>query len=369
MSGAASGSAAGLSGSDRPLSEAFDLAILDLDGVVYIGADAVPGAAAAITQGASAGLRPCYVTNNASRTPEMVAEHLVRLGVPAQVEDVLTSAQVAAALLARELPAGAAVLVVGGTGLRVALHERGLVPVASMDQAPQAVVQGFSPDLDWRLLAEGTRAVRAGLLWVASNLDLTVPTPFGPAPGNGALVQLVAGAAGRGPDRVAGKPMPQPFLEAADRYASVRPLVIGDRLDTDLEGARAAGIPGLVVLTGVSGASDLIAAAAHVRPTFIGADLGALLLPHPQVDVEVSETGVQARCVDAVVRVAGPAIEVMRAGSDPLDLLRAACAAAWATADARAATDAGTGTASLDLQPVLEALRSLDVSGHLGAIA
>jgi HAD superfamily hydrolase (TIGR01450 family) len=356
----------GLRGSRRPLSEVFDLAILDLDGVVYIGDDAVPGAAEAIEQAAARGLRPCYVTNNASRTPDTVAEHLVRLGVPAGVEDVLTSAQVAAALLARRLPAGSRVLVVGGTGLRVALTTSGLVPVASMDDGPAAVVQGFSPDIDWRLLAEGTRAVRAGLPWVASNLDLTVPTPFGPAPGNGSLVHLVATAAGREPDEVAGKPMPQPFLEAARRYAAVRPLVIGDRLDTDLEGARAADMPGLAVLTGVSTAGDLVRAAPHVRPTYIGIDLGSLLVPHPDVVVSVVGPTVSATCVDAVVAVSagtvarGARLEVSEPGKDAVDLLRAACGAAWAYADGQNAV--GAHAASLDLNDVLASVQRLDAT-------
>ena len=231
----------GLPGSDVPLVEAYDLAVLDLDGVVYVGPDAVPGAAEALAKARAAGMAMAFVTNNASRPPQAVVDHLVRLGVEAQLDDVVTSAQVAARMLAERLPAGSAVLVVGGAGLRIALTENGLRPVTSVDDAPAAVVQGFSPDLDWRLLAEGTRAVRAGLPWIATNLDLTVPTPYGPAPGNGALVGLVATAAGKGPDDVAGKPAPGSFHEAARRHASSRPLVVGDRLDTDLEGAVNAG--------------------------------------------------------------------------------------------------------------------------------
>jgi glycerol-1-phosphatase len=214
--------------------------------------------------------------------------------------------------------------------------------VASMDEDPAAVVQGFSPDLGWRQLAEGARAVRAGLPWIASNLDLTVPTPHGPAPGNGSLVRAVATAAGREPDAVAGKPQPEPFLAAARRAGSSRPLVVGDRLDTDLEGARSAGMPALAVLTGIAGASDLILATPPLRPTHVSFDVTGLLDEHPRVetnDVFDAETrsGARthgtARCRAAEVTWAPGRLDVVHAGSDPVDLLRAACTAAWTSTD------------------------------------
>ena len=141
-------------------------------------------------------MRTAFVTNNAARTPETVAAHLRELGVEAQPDDVVTSAQAAATLVLGRVGAGAAVLVVGGEGLRAALIERGLRPVTSADDAV-AVVQGFAPDVDWQALAEGTFAVRRGLPWIAANLDSTVPTPRGMAPGNGALVGVIAQTTGR----------------------------------------------------------------------------------------------------------------------------------------------------------------------------
>jgi glycerol 3-phosphatase-2 len=363
-----------------PLDEAYDLALLDLDGVLYIGPDAVPGAPEAVEAVRRSGMRVSFVTNNASRTGQAVADHLTRLGVAASAADVVTSAMVAAAMLARRLPAGAPVLVVGGQGLRSALTDEGLRPVGSVDDGAAAVVQGFNPELTWRDLAEGTRAVRSGLFWLATNLDLTVPTPYGPAPGNGALVRLIADAAGRGPDEVAGKPKPGSFQEAAHRYGSRRPIVVGDRLDTDLEGARAARQDGLLVLTGVSGARDVLACPPHRRPSYLGRDLGALREPHPPVEVHATAAGasgrnggapagsVRARCRAAEVGVDPEGtLRVMTPGPDALDLLRAAAGAGWTWADS-VATPGGGSPASPptealdgpDPTPLLEALHRLD---------
>lgn len=343
---------AALPGSQQPLVDVHDLALLDLDGVVYVGPDAVPGAAAAVSAARASGMRIGYVTNNASRPPEDVAEHLNRLGISSDVAEVVTSAQVAATILARRLPPGSPVLVVGGVGLRLALEEEGLRPVASMSETPVAVVQGFGPDVGWKLLAEGARAVRAGLLWVATNLDLTIPTRYGPAPGNGALVRAVAEAGGRPPDVVAGKPQPEVFLEAARRYGSQRPVVVGDRLDTDLQGARAAGMPGLAVLTGIVTVSGLLAASPRERPTHIGRDICALLEAHPAVDVTSTGEGTRAACRDARVEVVAGVLSVLDPGRDPLDVVRAAAAAAWAAHDADGVR--------VDPAPVLAALQSLE---------
>lgn len=333
-SGALRTTSAGLPGSADPLVTAYDLAVLDLDGVVYVGPDAVPGAADALARARTAGMALAFVTNNASRPPQAVVDHLVRLGVEAHLDDVVTSAQVAARMLADRLPAGSPVLVVGGEGLRITLVENGLRPVGTMDDAPVAVVQGFSPDMTWRLLAEGSRAVRAGLPWIASNLDMTFPTPHGPAPGNGALVGAVAAAAGRRPDDVAGKPAPGSFHEAARRNGSTRPLVVGDRLDTDLEGAVNAGMDGLVVLTGVSTASDLLLCSRAVRPTHLGRDLDALHVAHPAVDPQDVDGRTTATSGDAAVAADGDVLSVVRPGDDALDLLRAGCVAAWTVVDA-----------------------------------
>ena len=194
-------------GSAEPLDTIYDVALLDLDGVVYLGGTAIPGAAEALRKADAAGMRLAYVTNNAFRTPAAIAALLTSFGVPAAQEDVVTSAQAAARLLAERLPAGAPVLVIGGSGLRMALRERGLRPVSTAADQPQAVVQGYSPDVSYSMLAEGGLAVAAGALFVASNGDLTLPSRRGRQPGNGSLLQVIATATGVRP-LVAGKPEP-----------------------------------------------------------------------------------------------------------------------------------------------------------------
>ncbi len=312
-------------GCERPLATCHDVALLDLDGVLYVGPDAVPGAPEAVRAAAAAGMRPAYVTNNAARTPATVAAHLRELGVPAAEEDVVTSAQAAATVLAARVPPGSRVLVVGGEGLVVAVRERGLEPVHEAGDGVAAVVQGFAPEVGWRLLAEGTYAVAAGLLWVATNMDATVPTPGGRAPGNGLLVGVVAGATGRSPDAVAGKPETPLHDESVRRTGARTPLVVGDRLDTDIEGANRAGVPSLLVLTGVSGPADLVRARPELRPTYLARDLrDGLLAAHPGVQ----RVGDGWRCGGWTVTARDAAVSVEGSG-DPVDGLRALCLAWW----------------------------------------
>ncbi|MEO7744902.1 MAG: HAD-IIA family hydrolase [Actinomycetota bacterium] len=331
----------GWSTSERPLHEQHDVLLLDLDGVVYVGDAVVARAAPALAAAVAAGARLAFVTNNASRTPDAVAEHLTRIGVAADVDDVVTSAQAAATVLAGRLAPGSRVLVVGGEGLRAALTAVGLVPVASADDDPAAVVQGFSPDIGWAQLVEGCLAVRAGVAWVATNLDLSIPTPRGPAPGNGALVQVVQQATGATPT-VTGKPWRPIMDEAVRRTGARRPLVVGDRLDTDIAGAAAAELPSLLVLTGVSAARDLLAAPAGLRPTLLAADLDGLAAPHPGCAAGPDGwwrcDGTAARVVGHLVEL-DPASPATESADEALAALRAACSAVWAVAGAEGADE------------------------------
>ncbi len=310
-------------GSQEPLDTAYDVALLDLDGVVYLGGTAIPGAAEALRKADAAGMRLAYVTNNAFRTPAAIAALLTSFGAPASPQDVVTSAQAAARLLAERLPADAAVLVIGGSGLRMALRERGLRPVSTAVDKPLAVIQGYSPDVNYSMLAEGGLAVAAGALFVASNGDLTLPSRRGRQPGNGALIQVVATATGVQP-LVAGKPEPPLHRESVLRTGARHPLVVGDRLDTDIEGAHRVGTDSMLVLTGVTGPAEAVAALPSQRPTYLAEDLTGLLEPHPEISAEDGAFG----CRGWTARMRGDRLELDGDG-ERIDGLRALCAAAW----------------------------------------
>jgi len=311
-------------GTAQALDAAYDVALLDLDGTVYLGGAAIPGAPEALRKAGAAGLRLAYVTNNAFRTPAAIAELLTGFGVPADPQDVVTSAQAAARMLAERLPGGAPVLVIGGSGLRMAVRERGLRPVSTAIDRPLAVVQGYVPDVSYSILAEGGLAVAAGALFVASNGDLTLPGRRGRQPGNGSLIQVIAAATGVTP-LVAGKPEPPLHHESVLRTGAERPLVVGDRLDTDIEGAQRVGADSLLVLTGVTGPAEAILAPPSQRPTYLAADLAGLLAPHPYV---TSQDGTY-HCGGWTACRNGSQLE-LTGGGDRIDGLRASCAAAWA---------------------------------------
>ncbi|MEU2612375.1 HAD-IA family hydrolase, partial [Micromonospora sp. NPDC007271] len=231
-----------------------------------------------------------------------------------------------AELLRDRLPAGAPVLVVGAEALRAELRAAGLRPVSSADENPAAVAQGYGPEVGWVDLAEASLAVRAGAAWYATNTDRTLPSPRGPLPGNGSLVAVLRTALGREPDVVVGKPEPALFATAARRAGAGRTLVVGDRLDTDIEGARRAGLDSLLVLTGVSDVPELLAAPEQRRPTYVSVDLAGLFDPAAVVRVPgVSHAGGWS----VIVTDGGL---VLDGAGRPLDALAALCAAAWSAA-------------------------------------
>lgn len=321
--------AAGCSG---PPSEAYDVALLDLDGVVYVGPDAVPGAPAALAAARAAGMALGFVTNNAARPPEVVAQHLTELGIPARGTDVITSSQAAASAVAELFGAEARVLPVGGPGVPAALRAAGLTVVERAEDRPHAVVQGYGPQVGWVQLAEAVVAVRGGARHVATNADPTVPSPRGPLPGNGALVGLVSAVTGQLP-LVTGKPDPAMHAECLRRTGARRPVVVGDRMDTDIEGAQRAGVASMLVLTGVTDPLQLLAAPPEHRPDLLAPDVAGLLVAHPAVHAESS--GV--RCGGWSVQVADGTDELLLRGvdqgvapaGDGLDGLRALCVAHW----------------------------------------
>ncbi len=316
--------------------EGVDTLLVDLDGVVYTGALAIPHAVESINRAAER-LRVGYVTNNASRMPVSVADQLRGFGLTVAPDDVVTSPQAAVRLLADLVPAGSTVLVVGGDGLTSAVAGAGFVVTDSALDEPAAVVQGFAKEVGWTQLAEASFALQrtgagvpsGGIPWVATNTDWTLPVERGLAPGNGTLVSAVHLAVGRLPV-VAGKPETPIFEEAARRFGASRPLFVGDRLDTDIMGANRAGIDSVLVLTGVDGPKQVLAADAKSRPTFVVDDLRQLFEPYPTVSEKIDRSGARIVTVGkAVVRMADTVVRVEKPGKRPIDLLRAGLAAIW----------------------------------------
>ena len=325
----AADNAAGLGACSPPPAQVFDVALLDLDGVVYLGDEPVAHAAEALSAATAFGMRHAFVTNNALRTPEMVADRLTTMGVPAVASEVVTSAQATAAVLGQRVAPGARVLVVGGEGLRAAVTAAGFTLAANADDDPAAVAQGYDPTLDYARLAEGALAVARGAVWVACNGDTTVPTTRGRLPGNGALVALVSTATGRLPE-FAGKPGWALHEQSLHRSGARSPLVVGDRLDTDIEGARRAGTPSLLVLTGVTDVSTLLSAPPPLRPDLVALDLRGMLAEHP--------SAAAGRCGGYVARLHDGEMSVTAteptADTEASDALRAVVTAAWTATDA-----------------------------------
>ncbi|MBX7267799.1 HAD-IIA family hydrolase [Micromonospora sp. Llam7] len=313
-----------MSGTGQRLVDDYALVVFDLDGVIYLIDQPIPGAVEAVARLHGEGRAVAYATNNASRRPGDVADLLIGMGVQARPEEVLTSAAAAAQLLSERLPAGAPVLVVGAEALRAEISEVGLTPVTTADDSPVAVIQGYGPQVGWADLAEAAVAVRGGAAWIATNTDRTLPSGRGPLPGNGALVAALATALGRDPDEIVGKPAPELFATAARRVAGGRTLVVGDRLDTDIEGANRAGLDSLLVLTGVSDVAELFAAAPPHRPTFVSRDLTGLFDPTEVVRVPAPDGATGGWHV-----LSGADGWELSGSGRPLDALAALCAAAW----------------------------------------
>lgn len=313
--------------------DGVDLLLADLDGVVYRGDAAIEHAVESINR-AGEGRRVGYLTNNASRTAESVAEHLRGLGLAATEEDIVTSPQAAIRLLADLVPAGSTVLVVGGEGLSSVVEGAGFTVTRSALDDPAAVIQGFAPEVGWKDLAEASFALNddPARPWVATNTDWTIPLARGIAPGNGTLVGAVHNAVGRLPV-VAGKPEGAIFEEAVRRFGGVKPLFIGDRLDTDILGANRVSMDSVLVLTGVDGPKQVIAAGATSRPTYIVDDLRQLSEPYPaSVETTDARTGDRIVTVGASsVRMAKNVVTAERAGDRPIDLLRAAASIIWSS--------------------------------------
>lgn len=317
-----------LQDSHAPLLDVHDLVMLDLDGVVYVSGRAIDGVPAYLARVRRAGARPAFITNNASRTPGAVSQELRRLGVEADPADVVTSAQAAAHLVRERHGGNSRVLALGGEGLVAALSAESLtvVPVGGDPWGPEdvdVVASGYGPDVRWRDIMLAATLVRGGVPYIASNADETIPTDQGPQPGHGVLVRTIAEFAGVEPV-VAGKPARPLLDETIRRVGGERPLMVGDRLDTDIEGANNVGVASLLVLTGVTGLLELVRARPAERPTYLAPDLGGLFELHRAPDVGAGT----ARCGGWSASVRDGHV-VVTGGGSPAQWWRCVAAVAW----------------------------------------
>ncbi|HZK04766.1 MAG TPA: HAD-IIA family hydrolase [Actinomycetaceae bacterium] len=323
--------------SEAPLSEAYDVGLMDLDGVMYEGQRPIEYAAEGAARARELGMRLTFVTNNASRSPQTVADQLVSLDISATADEIYSSAMAAVELAIQRHGPGARVLAIGGEGLIEAIASSDLVAVDSADDDPEAVIQGFRPTICWSDLSEAAYAIGRGADFIATNLDSTLPQERGLAVGNGSLVAAVANATGKTPVS-AGKPEPEIFRLGSRRADARRPLTVGDRLNTDIAGSNASGIPSLHVVTGVSSARDVVKAIAIERPSYLGLDLRDLSRPHPPVNRD----GDWFACRDARASVSDGVPVLGRKGGEfrltgpavlAFDEYRAVAVAVWNTSD------------------------------------
>lgn len=317
----------------------FETLLLDLDGVIYEGNRAIVDAVESISELRAKGIQIGYVTNNASRTSEAIAEQLRAFGLELKAEDVITSAQAGAGLLKQIVPAGSKVLVVGGEGLRSNVSLAGFQVVESSKDLPAAVIQGFDPSVGWKQLAEASYAIQNGAKWVATNQDWTIPREEGLAPGNGTLVSAVHTAVGQLPV-VAGKPEKAIFETALSRFGSSSAVYVGDRLDTDVLGANRAGIGSALVMTGVTTRKELLAAKDESRPTYILGTLKELLTGYQQP----TKTKRGYKLGNAEVELLGQKILVSFGDPKSLEALKCACLTIW---------DSGQPIHTLDVESAL----------------
>ncbi|QOQ38745.1 HAD-IIA family hydrolase [Trueperella pecoris] len=317
---------------DRALSAQFDYLLLDLDGVCYRGSAPIENASEGLAQARSQGIGAAYITNNSMASPPHVAAKLKAVGIDALPEEIYTSSRTGVAQLLEHVPAGAKVLPLGTEGLFYELERADVVVVSSADDRPDAVLQGLSKDLSWAELSEAALAIRAGALYVATNLDATLPLERGQHLGCGSMVAAVVHATGVEP-LSSGKPAPDMYRLAMKETGAQRPLCVGDRLNTDIAGANAAALPSFHVLTGVSQARDIMLASVNERPTFLGIDMLDINRPAPAIvrggdEFVCGERRASIDVVDQQLILDGNA-----AVEADLDGYRALVAAVWSAID------------------------------------
>jgi len=302
----------------------FDLLLADLDGVIYAGSESIVNAVDSVNALTANGVRVGYVTNNSSRKSETISDQLNGFGLTVQPEDVISSGQTAVELLQTKVSAGSKIYVVGGEGLRSRVTAAGFQIVSGSDENPAAVIQGFDPGVSWKELAEASYCIQKGAIWIATNNDWTLPQERGIAPGNGTLVSAVHTAVGQFP-LVAGKPEPAIFYTALSVFQNSSALFVGDRLETDMVGAKRANIKSALVLTGISTRKDVLAAKKDERPDYILETLADLLVEYPEL--KQTKRGWKSNGVE--VELLGDKVLVVEGDPSSIDALRAACKVIW----------------------------------------
>lgn len=246
--------------------------VFDLDGVVWLAGQPIPGSPEAIERLRSKGERLAFVTNNSAPTVDEYVQRLSHAGIAVTPDELVTSSQAAASLL----KPGTRVAFLGGEGVREALAQAE-VEIVRAGQRPDAVVVGRTLRLDFDALTEAATAIRDGARFIATNTDATFPTPHGPEPGAGALVAYLEVGSGRTADP-AGKPE-APMADLVRSRFGDPDLVVGDRPDTDGRFAQRVGARFALVLTGVTKRSDL---PVEPTPDLVGPDLKWVVDHHPE---------------------------------------------------------------------------------------
>ena len=254
----------------------YDQVLLDLDGCLWVGDEAVEGAAEAVAALREAGKAVAFLTNDVRHAPEEFVRKLWRLGFQAALSEVVTVGATVQFLLGDRN--GGAAYVVGSQALVDHVAEAGLRIVNRTEFASRAdvVVVGAHEQLTYDEIRIAAQAVRRGAELIGATRDATFPMPDGPWPASGAVLAAIETAAGRKADRIAGKPEPPMYEAARDRLGAGRCLGVGDRLEIDVLGARRAGMDSALVLTG--GATRAEAEVAEHRPTHVADSLAALVL-------------------------------------------------------------------------------------------
>ena len=308
--------------------DGYDVAFFDLDGVIYLGPNAVDGVPDGVAALRERGVRTVFVTNNAARPAQTVIDQLRQIGYPCEFDDIITSAQASASYLQRVLPAGSRVMVAGTQNLVDEVTNAGFVIAADADDSPDAVIQGYDPNLLWSRLDQAGYAIQEGARWFATNTDANRPTERGLVPGVGAAIDAVGSTVSFRPT-IIGKPYAPMMEEAVRRTGAEHPLFVGDRLDTDIAGAVGVGMDSFLVFTGAHGKHELVRAEASERPTSIGWSVASLLEP-PRV---AAVSGRSATCGGATVTAqpdgTAPVEGDLGTQSAQFDALWALCQLSW----------------------------------------